>query len=170
MRKLYDYVCAVEAFLARTLLMIMVVLIFGAGLARLVGSPINWALDIATGVFAWACFFCADIAWRRGKLMSVDVLTARLPEKAQLYCRLLNYVVLMGFLVYLVPAGVWLSWISRARSFQGLPQFSYSWVTLSLPVGAILLLVTTTLKFRGELGRTGAAQRRSRPDPAATTM
>jgi len=52
--------------------------------------------------------------------------------------------------------GIWLSWISRARSFQGIPEISYSWVTMSAPVGAALLLITAFLKFREELksGRT----------------
>lgn len=151
MRTVYAYVCAGEVFLAQALLFTMVVLIFGAGLARLAGSPINWAIDIATCAFAWACFFSADVAWRRNKLMAVEVLTERLPAQAQKYCRLLNYVILTAFLVYLVPTGLWLSWVSRARSFQGIPEFSYSWVTMSLPVGAAMLLVTTLLKLRDEL-------------------
>ena len=46
--------------------------------------------------------------------------------------------------------GTWLSWISRARSFQGIPEISYSWVTMSMPVGAALLLVTAVLKVRAE--------------------
>ena len=47
--------------------------------------------------------------------------------------------------------GTWLAWTSRARSFQGIPEISYSWVTMSLPVGAALLLITTRLKIRDEL-------------------
>ena len=47
------------------------------------------------------------------------------------------------FLLYLIVMGLYLSWISRTRSFQGIPEVSYSWVTMSLPVGALLLLVTT---------------------------
>jgi TRAP-type transport system small permease protein len=169
MRPLYRYACAVEAFLARALLMFMAVLIFAAGLARLAGSPINWATDIATCVFAWACFFSADIAWRQSKLMSVDVLTGRLSERARRYCRLLNYLILVCFLLYLVPTGLWLSWISRARSFQGLPGFSYSWVTLSLPVGGTMLLLTTILKLRDELGWAGLGRKRIPSSGAAAT-
>jgi hypothetical protein len=45
---------------------------------------------------------------------------------------------------------VWLAWVSRARSFQGIPEVSYSWVTASMPAGAALLLVTTLLKVRAE--------------------
>jgi TRAP-type C4-dicarboxylate transport system permease small subunit len=57
-----------------------------------------------------------------------------------------------AFLFYLLVMGAYLSWISRVRSFQGIPEVSYSWVTMSLPVGAALLIVTTALKVRGELG------------------
>jgi TRAP-type C4-dicarboxylate transport system permease small subunit len=64
---------------------------------------------------------------------------------------LFNLAVIAAFLLYLAGAGLWLSWISRARSFQGIPEISYSVVTLSLPVGAALLLLTTYFKFRDAL-------------------
>jgi TRAP-type C4-dicarboxylate transport system permease small subunit len=151
MAKLYAYVCAFEALLARTFLLTMVLLIFGSGIARLVGSPINWAIDVATCIFAWGCFFSADVAWRRNKLMSVEVLTNYFPDRGKKYCRMLNYFILTGFLLYVIPAGLWLSYVSRARSFQGIPEFSYSWVTMSMPIGAALLLITTLLKIRDEV-------------------
>ena len=111
------------------------ILIFGAGIARVLGYPINWAIDAATCFFAWACFFSADIAWRYNKLMSVDIFVNAFPEKAKTYCRMANYAILTVFLTYIVVAGLWLSYVSRARAFQGIPAISYSWVTLSLPVG-----------------------------------
>ena len=64
---------------------------------------------------------------------------------------MLSYALIAAFLVYLVTMGIYLSWISRIRSFQGIPGVSYSWATMSLPVGALLLLVTTMLKVRSEL-------------------
>ena len=156
MKTVYAYVCAAEAVAARAFLLAMAVLLFGSCIARVFGHPINWAIDVATCIFAWACFLSADIAWRRNKLMSVEVLTNRLSPRARKACRLVNYGVLVLFLIYLVPTGLWLSYVSRARSFQGIPEFSYSWVTMSLPVGALLLLITTLLKIREELGK-GAA-------------
>jgi TRAP-type C4-dicarboxylate transport system permease small subunit len=151
MQRFYGYVRAAEAFIARTFLIAMVILIFSAGLARVFGHPINWAVDVATCLFAWACFLSADIAWRKGRLMSVDILTVRLSQRGQRICRLLNYGILTAFLLYLIPTGLWLSYISRARSFQGIPEFSYSWITMSLPVGALLLLITTLLKLREDV-------------------
>jgi TRAP-type C4-dicarboxylate transport system permease small subunit len=137
--------------MARTFLILMVLLVFAGGLARLWGHPINWTIDAATCVFAWACFFSADIAWRKNKLMGVDVLIIFLPERARTFCRRLNYLILTAFLLYVIGAGVWLSYISRERSVQGIPDFSYSWVTMSMPVGALLLLITTLLKIGDEI-------------------
>jgi TRAP-type C4-dicarboxylate transport system permease small subunit len=152
MGKFYEFLCAGEAFIARTLLIAMVVLVFGAGIARVVGYPINWAIDMATCFFAWACFFSADIAWRNDKLMAVDVFVNTFPPKAQKACRMVNYAILVVFLTYIIGAGIWLSYISRARAFQGIPAFSYSWVTLSLPIGGALLLISTIIKIRREIG------------------
>jgi TRAP-type C4-dicarboxylate transport system permease small subunit len=150
MKRIYERILAAEAIVAATFLVLMVLLIFAGGVARLLEHPINWAIDAATCLFAWAVFLCTDIAWRRNSLMSIEILTARLPAALQKACRLLNLLVIGAFLLYAIGMGVWLSWISRARSFQGIPEVSYSWVTMSMPAGAALLLVTCLLKLRAE--------------------
>jgi len=149
--RLYERICAAEAFVAATFLVFMVALIFLGGVMRMLGHPINWSGDFATAFFAWACFLAADIAWRKNSLMAIEVLVDRLSVRAQLALRLVNYTLISAFLLYLIVMGVYLSWISRVRSFQGIPEISYSWVTMSLPVGALLLLITTLLKVRAEL-------------------
>ena len=149
--RLYARVIAAQARIAAAFLVLMVALIFLNGVARVLGHPVNWAVDAASCLFAWACFLCADIAWRKGSLMSIGLLVERLPARLQRACRLLNYAIIGVFLVYAIVMGTWLSWVSRARSFQGIPEVSYSWVTMSMPVGAALLLVTTLLKARHEL-------------------
>jgi TRAP-type transport system small permease protein len=147
MKKLYEYMCEVEAFVARTTLWAMVTLIFTAGIARLMMHPINWAIDMSTCLFAWSCFLSADVAWREDKLMNVDVFLKLFPQKAKSFFKILNYIILIGFLGYLILFGVWLSYTTRTRTFQGIPSFSYTWVTLSVPVGAVFLLMTTILKM-----------------------
>jgi TRAP-type C4-dicarboxylate transport system permease small subunit len=151
MRKLYERAIAAEAVGAATLLILMVLLIFLGGVSRMAGHPLNWTTDFATAFFAWACFLCADIAWRRNSLMTIDFLPARLPPRAQKALRLVNYAIISVFLLYLVVMGTWLSWTSRVRSFQGIPEISYSWVTSAAVGGGLLLLVTTLLKIRGEM-------------------
>jgi TRAP-type C4-dicarboxylate transport system permease small subunit len=150
-KKFYDRLCAAQAVVAGTLLVLMVLLIFAGGVSRVFGYPLNWSTDFATAFFAWACFLCADIAWRRNSLMAIDFLPARLPPKAQKALRLANYAIISVFLLYLMVMGSWLAWTSRERSFQGIPEISYSWVTASAVAGGLLLLVTTALKIRDEL-------------------
>lgn len=151
MAKLYRRLCRAEAWIAAVLLIAMVVLIFGGGVMRLIGTPINWSVDFATACFAWACFLCADIAWRMNALMSIELVTERLPPTLQRLCAYANYAIIVAFLLYVLVGGVYLSWISRERSFQGIPEISYSWVTMSMPVGAVLLLITAVLKIRDEV-------------------
>jgi TRAP-type transport system small permease protein len=159
MSKLYERVCAAEAFVAAAFLVFMVILIFLGGVLRMLGHPINWSGDFATAFFAWACFLAADIAWRNNSLMAIEVLTDRLPAGLQVGLRYLNYALISTFLVYLIVMGSYLSWISRVRSFQGIPEISYSWVTMSLPVGGLLLLITTLLKVRDEIQGKHAANK-----------
>ena len=128
----------------------MVALIFVGACARVLGTPLNWTVDFATAFFAWACFLCADVAWRRGSLMSIDLLVERLPAGAQKALRLANYAIIAAFLAYLAVMGTWLAWTSRVRSFQGIPEISYAWVTMSAAVGGLLLLITTILKAKEE--------------------
>jgi TRAP-type transport system small permease protein len=160
MRKLHEHIGKVEAVIAGAFLVLMVGLIFAGGLARLAAHPLNWTIDLATCLFAWSCFLCADIAWRRGGLMSIELLTARLTPELQKLCLYINYLLIGAFLVYVIAGGVWLSWVSRARSFQGIPDISYSWVTMSLPVGGALLLMTTLLKLYDQLCDDVASDRR----------
>lgn len=147
MRRIHEAVGKFEAVAAGTLLILMVLLIFLGGLARLAAHPLNWTIDFATCFFAWACFICADIAWRRDSLMSIELLTERLPANAQRILIYINYLILIAFLLFIVIYGTQLAWTSRARSFMGIPNISYSWISASLPFGGLLLLMTTILKL-----------------------
>ena len=151
MREGYAFLCRAEAAIAGTFLVLMVLLIFLGGIARLAHYPLNWTTDVATCLFACACFLAADIAWRNDSMMAIEVFTNRMPANLQAAFRMLNYALIVAFLLYLISFGVYLSWVSRARSFQGIPGVSYSWVTMSLPAGALLLLMTTLGKVRAQL-------------------
>jgi TRAP-type C4-dicarboxylate transport system permease small subunit len=148
----YRRLCRAEAVVAGTFLVLMVALVFTGGVARMLHHPLNWTIDLATCLFAWACFLCADIAWRNGALVSIALVTDRLPPRWRIAMMRLNLLLIAAFLVYVAIAGAHLAWVSRARAFQGIPGVSYSWVTASLPAGALLLLLTTLLKLRA-LGR-----------------
>lgn len=151
MAKLSERLYRLEVALAGTFLILMVAMIFTGGVARMMRMPINITIDLATCFFAWATFLAADIAWRRDLLISVRLYHHRLPPRAARALELANYAIVLLILGYGVYAGAWLCWISRARSFQGMPGVSYSWVTAALPVGSALMIGTTLAKIRGVL-------------------
>jgi len=153
MKKFNEYLYSFERNISKILLLAMVILIFISAVARFTGNPMNWAVDLSTFMFAWACFLAVDIAWKEDRMMAVDVLIKKLPEKWQKAFKLINYFIIFAFLVYLVIWGFYLSYTTRFRTFVGIPNFSYSWVTLSIAVGAVLLLRTTIIKIKKEFSK-----------------
>lgn len=146
-RRVYDLICRAEEAIAGILLVAILVLIFGAAVARGLGHPLAWGMDMATFLFAWAVFFSADAAMREDRHVNVDLFVSRLPKKVQFYIAVLNHLIIAAFLGFLIAYGVRMSYLTRFRTFQGMPGFSYTWVTLSVPVGSFLLLVSTVLKI-----------------------
>ena len=48
----------------------------------------------------------------------------------------------------MIGYGIELSYTTRLRTFQGIPGFSYTWVTMSVPIGCALMLVSTIRRIR----------------------
>ena len=156
LKRFYGFVCVAEEMIAGVFIVMIMVLIFASGLARTFGHPLGWGMDTATFLFAWAAFFSADVALRRDRHMRVEALVKYFAPQAQRSIALFNYAVILVFLMFLIWYGVFLAYGSRFRTFQGIPGFSYMWVTLSVPVGSLLLLVTSILKGKDLLQIMGA--------------
>lgn len=148
MKGIYEFICKQEMHIAEWSLAILSLLVFVAAVGRYVYYPMNWAMDVATFLFAWTVFLGADAAMRLDRLFCIEVVTSRLPQKGQLYLKCINYMIIIVFLVGMIGYGSWLSYTTRLRTFQGIPGFSYTWVTLSVPFGCALMLITAILKMK----------------------
>src|SRR3990170_2917078 len=148
MKTFYEFICKKEIRIAQCTLGILSLLVFAAAVGRFLYYPLNWAMDAATFLFAWTVFLGADAAMRLDRLFCIEVITSKLPQKAQLYFKFINYIIIVIFLVGMIGYGLWLSYTTRLRTFQGIPGFSYSWVTLSVPIGCALMLITAILKLK----------------------
>jgi len=148
MKKFYAYLCKCETLFIKVMFVFLVGLVFFAAFTRYIGYPINWSVDMAQCLFAWCTFLAADVAMRNDKLMKVDFLIAKLPSKHRNFIEIVNLLTISVFLIALIGFGSWLSYTTRFRTFQGIPGFSYTWVTLSVPVGGGLMLITTLLALR----------------------
>lgn len=151
MKKFYELVVRFEVRAAMACLAVMSALVLYSAITRSIGHPVKWAVDAATFLFAWCVFLGSDAAMRHDKLFAIEVLTSRLPKKVQYWIKLVNWGVIIAFLAFLIVYGVILSYDTRLRAFQGIPGFSYTWVTISVPLGALLMLITATLKIRRQI-------------------
>ena len=159
MKKFYQRFCQVETVLAVTCLVAMMLIVFSAAVLRACGKPINWSMDVALFLTAWATFLGADVAYRSGKLVMVDILTGRFPKKYQDWLAAVMYVLILGFLAMMIVYGVKLSITTRMRTFQGIPGFSYTWVTIAIPISCAFMSITTirhiVSSIRRALGKGG---------------
>ncbi|QCB94022.1 TRAP transporter small permease [Cellulomonas shaoxiangyii] len=148
-RGFYHALDRVEVRVAQVFLVLMTVLVLVSAIARTAGSPVSWAVDLATFAFAWTVFVSADIALRRDKMVNIGILAERFPAGVQRGLAVLNWVLIIVFLAAMVVTGLQLVQTTSDRSFSGLPWLSYSWVTLAVPVGCLLMLYTSCHKLRG---------------------
>lgn len=147
MKEFYRKFCEGEMAVAIVCLVTSVAVIFIAAVMRAAGHPINWGTDIALLLFTWSTFLGADLAFRQGKLINVDIIIKILPKKVQKFMKLVIYAICLCFLCCMVYLGFIQSVKTWYRSFQGIPFLSYTWVTLSFPVASLSMVVTTLIKI-----------------------
>lgn len=136
-----------EESLAKVALLASSLLVFVGGVARFLGRPLDWSIDLATFCFAWAVFLGADLALKEGRHVAVDTLLVFLPSKVRLGVRFLIWGLITLFLLILAWYSFQMAYLSRMRTFQGIPEFSYTWVALSVSVGSLLMGFTALGKL-----------------------
>ncbi len=146
-KSLYQKFCVFEMWFAATLLMAISTLVFVSAIARTLRHPLNWAVDISMLLFAWLVFLGGDIVIRETNLISVDLFQKLLHPALRKALQIIFYLMMILFLVILVRYGVPLLISNWKRQFQTL-ALSYSWCTLAVPVGAVLMIISTCIRLR----------------------
>ncbi len=146
-----------ETVLATTLLAVIVLLVFVAGISRWFGYPLVWSVDVAQLLFAWASFLGADLALRKHAHIGIDYIVKRLPARVRAILDILLALLVLAFLLTMALKGYQLTMLNLERQF-GDSGISYAFVTSAVPVGCLLLSFTL-------LGQTVAAIGRLRRTP-----
>lgn len=149
----------VEAWLAKVLLAVVVLLVFVAGVMRWFGHPLVWSVDLAQLLFVWVSFLGADLALRRRAHIGIDYLVKRLPPRPRALLDVALVLLVVVFLLVMVVLGYQLTMLNLERRF-GDSGISYAFVTSAVPVGCLLLAFT----LLGQLGR-ALAGLRAEPRP-----
>lgn len=147
MKKIYDYFCKAETALCGAGFILLVILVFGSAILRFMRMSMAWNIDLAMLLLAWSSFLGADIAWRNGQLIGIDLVTRYFPKKLQKVIMIAVYAIILAVTVTICIYGMRLSWTERLRNFQSLP-IPYSLVNLSLVVATFSMSISTIGKIK----------------------
>lgn len=123
-----------------------VILCLGA-ISRTLGYPLAMISDISLCLFAWCVFLGADAAYRKNKLVYVELIIDGVSPKLRRILYGINYTFIFVFLVFFVAQSTRLVTFSWVRKWAAIPTLSYGWVALSMPLGCSLMLITTIIQF-----------------------
>lgn len=140
----------IENFITNLLMIGVVIFVFFASVMRWVGYPIPWSVEFAQLLFVWVIFLGANRTLREDKHIGVDFFTKRLPERLRVVIEIVTILLIMTFLIFIGIYGIQLSIENSVRLISNL-SMSYSFVTLSVPIGCILMIFTILFKLKGKI-------------------
>jgi TRAP-type C4-dicarboxylate transport system permease small subunit len=146
MRKIYAWVCKAEEAACGVGFAFLIFFIFISAILRLFKLSMSWYIDLAMLCLAWTAFLGADVAWRKGQILGVDILTRKLPPALQRVIELIVLIIILSTLVVIVIFGSKLAWTDRVSRYQSMP-LPLALVTLSLVVASFSMIFSTIQKI-----------------------
>ena len=150
MQEQSNFILSMEIKISQILLALIIILVFISAATRWLGIPIVWSNDIAQLLFVWVSFLGGDLALRKDEHIGVDIITRKLPERANNILKVIIYTLLIVFLMVIIFYGVRLSIDAYKRMFNS-TEISFSWAVMSAPIGSALMITTLIKKIRHSL-------------------
>lgn len=145
-KAIYKKFCRFEEVAAVVLLAGLTTLVFISAMMRTLGMPLNWAQDVALVAFAWMIFLGSDIAVRGPGLIGVNIIIKNAPASIQKTLDIIFKVIIIALLSVLVIYGYQMTIEGWDREITTL-GISYSWVTMSAPVGSFFMIISTAIRL-----------------------
>ncbi|MDR2870494.1 MAG: TRAP transporter small permease subunit [Deferribacteraceae bacterium] len=146
-KAIYRSLCKAEEVFTCIGLILLVILVLLSAILRAFRVSMAWNMDMAMLLLAWTAFLGADVAYRHGQLLGIDLFTRGLPIKLRKVLQIVVYFSILAALIVLAKFGYDLAIFEIKRTFASLP-IPYSIVTLSLVVTAISMVVSTLIKLK----------------------
>lgn len=130
-----------EEILALVFLAGTVISVLAGAVGRSIGVPFPEGPEIAQLLLIWTCMLGADLTIKRGEHIRVSALPDALAPRFRLILIWVSLICIVPFLGYIVYLGTQLALSNWAREL-GASGLSYGLVTLALPVGAALMIIS----------------------------
>jgi TRAP-type C4-dicarboxylate transport system permease small subunit len=147
LRAVYRTACKIEVVLCGIGFVVLIALVFMSAILRFFRVSMAWNIDMAMLLLAWTAFLGADIAYRSGQLVGIDLVTRNLPKTLQKIIEIVLFLVILVAMVLIVYFGIRLAASEWIRKYQSIP-IPYSLVTVSIVFTAASMTVSTITKIR----------------------
>ncbi|MDR1277376.1 MAG: TRAP transporter small permease subunit [Treponema sp.] len=147
MKKIYRFFCKAEEIICGAGFVLLIALVFLSAILRFFRVSVAWNIDMAMLLLAWTAFMGADVAYRSGQLVGIDLLTRNLPGKIRIIVQIMIFLIILTALGAIVFFGVRLAKSEWIRRYQSIP-IPYSLVTVSIVFAAASMAVSTIIKIR----------------------
>lgn len=124
----------------------IVILVGVASIARSMGSPIIWSIEIAQLLFVWLCMLAADLALQENRHFGLSILLDRLSPKHRRIAEIINTLILIALLFFLFTYAIRNVVLMHPRLIGSL-QMNASLIHASMAVGLALLLRTLCVQL-----------------------
>lgn len=146
------YRLTIESIGGAGMAVIVVVMIVQVVMRYVFNASLIWAEELCRYILVWMTFLLVGVAFHRGELVAVELVTGALPPKARLALKILVTIPVIVFLAFIVFFG----WRFASRmGIQTIPaidfiwsalggkeeaEVSVFWIYISAPVGCALLI------------------------------
>lgn len=147
MKKVFNFIDKFEKIFISICLAACVVTLFMNALLRHLGYPLRFANDLALAFFSYTTFLGVDLAYRNNKLATVELFSHLLSPKGKKIHEIAVLILNLCLFLLLVFLGIQLLQRSWQRPIPSLPNISYGWVMMSVPIGSFLMILTSIDKI-----------------------
>ncbi|MBO8415039.1 MAG: TRAP transporter small permease [Proteobacteria bacterium] len=125
---------------------ILVAVTFGGVIFRyLLSSPIMWAEEVQLWCFLWITFLGAGAAFRYGSHVAVEIVFDILPKNVQKVLTVINYLIVMGILIYVCFLGFdLLSLMLKIHKTTAILRVPMWFINAIVPLGCVTMMISTT--------------------------
>jgi TRAP-type C4-dicarboxylate transport system permease small subunit len=129
------------------ILVVLVFFVFEGAVARYFKRPTNLTYEMSSYLFAWLIFLSGDLAFHDNRLANLNFFIQRLPLWGMRIVGGIVYTFIIVFFSIMIVFGVELTITSVDRTFAAEASFSYSWLTVCVPIGSFFMLLTAIGRF-----------------------
>lgn len=103
-------------------------------------APSDWTEVLVRTMLVWCVYLGIALAFRRGALVSVDLLRSRLSGTAAKSLNLVLTTLSALFLFLVAVLGAQLAWLTRFQQLAGL-EIPMAWAYAAIPVGSVVAIL-----------------------------